>query len=99
MDCSLHVLPFSLVDSIDQGCQMKSISSVSVTRSFFLQGYDVLLKVGFGVFCVECRVRHVLADGPLRSVHGGAQRGAPDGVQTLAATVVLLVGRFEVVFG
>lgn len=88
MDCSLHVLPFSLVDSIDQGCQMKSIS-----------GYDVLLKVGFGVFCVECRVRHVLADGPLRSVHGGAQRGAPDGVQTLAATVVLLVGRFEVVFG
>lgn len=88
MDCSLHVLPLSLVDPIDQGRQMKPIS-----------GYDVLLKVGFGVFCIKCCVRHILTNGPLRSVHGGAQRGAPDRVQALAATVVLLIGRFEIVFG
>lgn len=55
----------------------------------YTHGYDILLKVSFGVFCVECRVRHVLANGPLRPVHGGAQRGTPDRVQTLAATVVL----------
>lgn len=55
----------------------------------YTHGYDVLLKVGFGVFCIKCCVRHILTNGPLRSVHGGAQRGAPDRVQALAATVVL----------